>query len=64
MAVAVVGTMLAGYAWRVSLMRLLLASGIGAVVYVGSLWFLGGPLKEEFRQILSWTVKPHRGAAR
>ncbi len=65
MSLAVLGLQffIRGDAWSAMLTRLLLTSGIGAAVYASVLWFWGGPLRAELREVMSWVFKPGRGAA-
>jgi O-antigen/teichoic acid export membrane protein len=53
-----------GEGWEASLMRLLLASSVGVVVYAGLIWSWGGALKIEILEVLAWVFKPRRGKAR
>ncbi len=66
MTLAVLGlqSLITGERWGIALTRLLLASGVGATVYAGSLWILGGPLRDEMLEILTWVFKPNRSKAR
>jgi O-antigen/teichoic acid export membrane protein len=55
---------LTGSSWSAVLTRLLLSSGLGAAIYSGVLWILGGPIRNEIVEILSWVFRPKRGKVR
>jgi O-antigen/teichoic acid export membrane protein len=63
MAVVVLGIMelLPGDGRGTMVARLVLETCGGAVAYATTLWFCGGPLKAELREVITWVIKPRRG---
>jgi O-antigen/teichoic acid export membrane protein len=56
--VLAVRALIVGDEWRIAFARLLASSCIGAVAYIASIWFMGGPLKGEMLEIASWLFRP------
>jgi len=66
MTLAVVGLRVAvvGADWKIVLGRLIAECTIGAIVYAGLLWHLGGPLRDELHEVMSWLFKLRSGTTR